>query len=77
MHFPTPRGAAARPKRAAACHPFSAAQDVVRTAHEQGILVAFHVERFPKGHAPTDYKRWLKAEEDYVVEYKEGSVRAP
>ena len=35
-------------------------------------LRAFHSHSYPKGHGPTDFKRWMSADHAYNVSYEQG-----
>merc|ERR1712173_399937 len=38
--------------------------------YEAGDVTGFHVRNFPAGHKPTNFTKWLDAEEPYQVEYQ-------
>jgi glycosyltransferase-like protein LARGE len=51
--------------------------DAVAAAYRAGAVGGFHVDYFPKGHAPSDYPKWLASSSagsatGYDVAYQEG-----
>ncbi|KAK9805256.1 hypothetical protein WJX72_009116 [[Myrmecia] bisecta] len=41
-------------------------------AFAAGQIVGFQLERYPKGHASTNYQRWVTAKKPYLTDYDEG-----
>eukprot|EP01006_Ploeotia_vitrea_P022986 TRINITY_DN55434_c0_g1_i1.p1 TRINITY_DN55434_c0_g1~~TRINITY_DN55434_c0_g1_i1.p1 ORF type:complete len:328 (+),score=54.52 TRINITY_DN55434_c0_g1_i1:77-985(+) len=48
-------------------------QSGLKQQWEQGVVEAFHVARYPKGHSPTNYSQWWSAQgAPYGVQYADG-----
>ncbi|KAK9804322.1 hypothetical protein WJX72_006601 [[Myrmecia] bisecta] len=50
----------------------SGGKQAVVQGYEAGMLKPFQVDRYPKGHSPTGYERWVVAVKPYRIRYREG-----